>query len=282
MIVYFNGEFLSKDAVRLSPDDRGFLFGDGVYEATASYDGRFLALDRHMARLQRGLDELEIGGVAADSLIPVHHELLRQNDLTSTWAMVYVQVTRGAAAQRTHAFPAPRVPATVYAVARKVVPKYSAERGVGAITVPDLRWSRCDLKTTNILPNCLANQQAQEAGCYEAIFVRDGAALEGTHTGLFAVIGGELRTSPLSNYMLPSVTRELVLDLCCRHGIPVRETALPIDELRAAEEIFLVGTTSEVLPVVDLDGRKLGGGVPGPISRRLQSLFHELSRGPSD
>jgi D-alanine transaminase len=278
MIVYFNGQYLAQDEVRISPTDRGFLFGDGVYEATASYQGRFLALDRHLARLQHGLDQLRISGLTAAELASAHHQLLERNQLASTWALVYVQVTRGAPARRTHAFPVPPVPPTVYAMANQVVPKYDAQKGVKAITVPDVRWSRCDLKTINLLPNTLANQAAQEAGAFEAIFVREGLALEGTHTGMFAVLDGEVRTSPANQYILPSVTRHLVLELCRNHAIRAREAAVSIEELRRADEIFLVGTTSEVLPVVDLDGHEIGGGKPGPISTRLQSLYRELTR----
>jgi D-alanine transaminase len=276
MIAYFNGQYLPQDEIRVSPGDRGFLFADGVYEATASYGGRLVSLDLHLARLQHGLDELRLSGVTAQELGPVHDELIRRNDLQSTWALVYVQVTRGAA-RRTHAFPSPPVPPTVYAVATKVTPKYDAEQGAKVITVKDLRWSRCDLKTINLLPNVMANQQAAEAGAFEAVFVRDGMALEGTHSGLFAVIDGEVRTSPISPYILPSVTRHLVLELCRRNGIAAREVEIPIDDLRRAEEVFMVGTTTEVLPVVQVDGRPVADGRPGPVARRLRALYRELA-----
>jgi D-alanine transaminase len=206
--------------------------------------------------------------------------LIRRNQLETTWGLVYIQITRGAA-PRTHAFPVPAVRPTIYAYAAPVVPKYDAEKGVSVITVADMRWGRCDLKTVNLLPNCWANQRAREAGAFEAIFVRDGIALEGSHTGLFAVLDETVCTCPNSNYILPSVTRELVLELCRDHGIAVAETPIRIEDLRRASEVFLVGTTSEVLPVIQLDGRPVGPGIPGATTQQLQSLFRELTKAGS-
>ena len=277
MVAYFNGQFVPKEDIRISPDDRGFLFGDGLYDATASYGGKFLALDRHLARLEHGLEEVGITGIDVQTLAPVHYELLRRNGLEDTWTLVYVQVTRGVA-PRGHAFPVPSVPPTVYAYASAVVARYDPVKGVKAITTPDIRWSRCDLKTVNLMPNCWAKTQARDAGAFEAIFIRDGVAVEGTHTSLFAVIDGVVCTGPKSNYLLPSVTRELVLDLCRRNNIPSCETPIHLAYLRRAEEVFLAGTTSEVLPVVDLDGVPVGGASIGPTTRRIQDLFRELTR----
>ncbi len=275
MVVYFNGEYLPKERVAISPDDRGFLFGDGVYEATPSYQGRFLALDRHLARLQRGLEGLRIKGVRAATLEPVHHELLVRNGLEKSRALVYVQITRGAAKRR-HAFPEPAVPPTVYATVSKVEPKFDPAVGVAVITTPDLRWGRCDLKTVNLLPNCLANQQAQEAGAFEAIFVRAGRATEGTHTSLFWVQSGVLATHPNGPEILPSVTRALLLELCAANGVPVEERVIGIDDLRRADEVLLTGSTTEVAPVVRIDSAPVADGRPGPVTRRLQQLYSAL------
>ena len=274
-IVYFNGDFVDKDAVRISPDERGWLFGDGVYEVTPSYDGRFFCVDRHLERLRRSLAEVRIMGIDVDALRDVSVELLERNGLArSGRAIVYLQVTRGAA-PRAHAFPTPAVPPTVYGYAAPFVPKVDPEQGAAAITVPDIRWARCDIKSVALLPNCLANQEAREADAFEAIFVRDGMALEGTHTNLFAVIGGEVWTAPKTNYVLPGITRGVVLELCAEGRIPACERPVTLQALRRADEIFLAGTTTEVLPVVRLDGAPVGDGRPGAITRALRTLFSD-------
>lgn len=275
-IVYLNGEYLPKDAARISPDDRGFLFADGVYEVIRSYGGRLFGEGPHLDRLANGLAALRIAGVDARSLGDVAREVLARNDLAAHDATVYVQVTRGAA-PRTHAFPAPPVPPTVYVSAQRFVPKYDPATGVAAITVPDLRWARCDIKSVSLLPNCLANQQAQEAGAQEAIFIRDGVALEGSHTSFFALLDGVVRTAPTSNYILPGVTRAAILDICRREGIRAEEAPVSHHQLRQAEELFLAGTTMEVMPIVRLDGRNVSGGRPGPVAQQLLQRFREMT-----
>jgi D-alanine transaminase len=281
VIAFFNGIFVPKDDVRVTPDDRGFLFGDGVYEVARTYGGKLFALDRHLARLRYSLDQLRIQGVELEKLPDVFRELLTRNKLESKDAVVYLQVTRGSAL-RTHAFPDSPVSPTVYGFAAAIVPKFDPQKGVAAITVADTRWARCDIKSVSLVANCLANQQAVEAGAFEAIFVRDGVALEGSHTSFFAVIGGEVRTAPLTNYVLPSVTRRLVVELCASHGMAVRETPIFQHELNQADELFLAGTTTEVLPVVKLDGHPVRGGRPGPVTNRLRELFCTLSSGKTE
>jgi D-alanine transaminase len=234
MIVYFNGAYRPKDEVRLSPDDRGFLFGDGIYEVARTYGGKLFALDRHLERLRYSLEQIRITGVDLKQIETVARELLSRNQLERRDAVVYFQVTRGAA-PRTHAFPNPAVGATIYGYAAPIVPKFDPVKGVVAITVPDTRWARCDIKSVSLLPNCLANQQAAEAGAFEALFVRDGVVLEGSHTSLFAVLGGEVRTAPLTNYVLPGITRAVVLELCREQGIPARETPVFLHELVRAD-----------------------------------------------
>jgi D-alanine transaminase len=206
----------------------------------------------------------QVGEVAA--------ELIRRNDLTAGDATVYVQITRGAA-PRTHFFPDPAVPPTVYAQAGRFTPKGDPAKGIAAVTVPDIRWARCDIKTLQLLPNVLANQRAHGAGVAEALFVRDGVVLEGSHSSLFFVFGKEVRTAPKTNYILPSITRDVVLELCRANGIAVRETPVFAAEVSRASEAFLAGTTVEVMPIVQIDGSAVGGGTPGPVSRRLQELF---------
>lgn len=269
---YINGKYLPKDEVRVSPEDRGFVFGDGVYEVIRSYDGKLFALDAHLARMRSGVCELAINGADVDELGEVAGELIRRNDLASGDATVYLQITRGAA-PRAHFFPDPPVPPTVYAQAGRFTPKGDPAKGIVTITVPDIRWARCDIKTVQLLPNCLANQRARASGAQEALFVRDGVVLEGSHSSLFVVFGDEVRTAPKSNYILPSITRDIVLDLCRASGIPARETPVFTHELPRATESFLAGTTVEVMPIVRVDGTPVGDGKPGPVTRRLQDLF---------
>ncbi|MDH4046140.1 MAG: aminotransferase class IV, partial [Gemmatimonadota bacterium] len=194
------------------------------------------------------------------------------NALEAADATVYLQITRGAA-PRTHAFPNPPVPPTVYSEAKPFTPRGDPTVGVGVITVPDIRWARCDIKTVGLLANCQANQRARAAGAIEAVFVRDGVAIEATASSFFAVVDGEVRTAPASNYILPSVSRAVVLRLCRDAGIPHRETPVFVDDLARASEAFLAGTTLEVMPVVRVDTRAVGNGAPGPISTRLGELF---------
>lgn len=277
-LVYFNGSYLLKDQVRISPDDRGFLFADGIYEVARSYGGRFFELGAHLERMRNGLAALAIGGVRAESLGEVFNTLLERNGLGREPATVYAQVTRGAS-PRTHFFPDPPVPPTVYAEAKPFTPKGDPAQGAAVITVADTRWARCDIKTVGLIPNCLANQRARAAGALEAIFVRDGVALEATASSFFAVVDGEVRTAPASNYILPSITRGVVLRICAREKIPHRETPVYFDDLTRASELFLAGTTLEVMPIVTVDGRPVGSGRPGAVAQRLGALFHaETSR----
>jgi D-alanine transaminase len=275
---YLNGRFVPRDEVRLSPDDRGFLFSDGVYEVLRAYGGRLFEVRRHLDRLSASLAGMRIRGVDAAGMAPVCEELLARNDLSSSDGLVYLQVTRGAA-PRTHRFPDPPVPPTVYACAWGYSPETAPEQGGRAITVPDQRWARCDLKTVALIPNCMANQAARDAAANEALFVRDGVALEGTHTNLFAVFRGEVRTAPLTNYILPGVTRAVVLDLCGEAGFEVAEEPIFADDLYRADEVFIVGTTAEVTPIVDLDGRAIGSGRPGTFALELLKRLRARARG---
>ena len=272
-VVYFDGRYLMKSEVTVSPDDRGFLLGDGIYEVAAAYDGRFVALDRHMDRLRASLREARIDDSVADPLESVFGELLERNGFNeSGTAMVYLQVTRGVA-PRTHAFPKTKVRPTVYAYAAPFPEMGDLQSGTGAITRPDLRWSRCDIKTISLIANCMANQEAKESGNFEAILIRNNVALEGTHTSLFGVMGGEVRTAPLSPLILPGITREIVVGLCRDNDIPLREEAMTESELRSADELFITGTTTEVVPIIRLDGEPVGNGRPGPITLKLENLY---------
>jgi D-alanine transaminase len=203
----------------------------------------------------------------------VCERLVSDNGLSDGEATVYMQVSRGAA-PRTHHFPPAATRPTVYAAAsRFVVPREQRDAGVRAISFPDFRWLRCDLKTVNLLGAVLARQAATEAGAYEAILLRDGVVTEGAATNAFAVIDGVLRTHPLGNLILPGITREVVVQLIQENGITLVETPITQSELLRASELFLCGTTTDVTPVVTLDDKPVGNGVPGPVTRRLQALL---------
>lgn len=273
--VFLNGEFMPRSGALISPDDRGFLFGDGLYEVTPAYGGRFLAMDRHLARLRRGSETLSIP--FPEGIEALHSELLRRNQLEKVeMAIVYLQVTRGTA-PRSHAFPDPPVPATVYAWAKAFErpPMEEWEKGYSAATAPDRRWTRADLKTVQLLPQVLGQQAAREAGAHDALLVKDGMALEGAHNNVFFVFGEVLTTHPASNQILPGITREIVLELAREEGIPVEERAVPLEEARRASEVFYTGTTTEVKPTVLIDGEPVGDGTVGPVTRQLHQAFLE-------
>jgi D-alanine transaminase len=274
MIVHLNGQFLPKEQARISPDDRGFLFADGVYEVVRAYRGHLFRAREHWDRFDASLQALRIARPAGLDFSAVCTELLQRNQLADAEATVYLQISRGAA-PRKHAFPA-EVAATVYGFAAPFAnPVEKWAGGVKVITVPDQRWARCDIKSISLLPNVLANQLAQEAGAHEAVLVRDGFALEGSLSNFAVVMDGVVRTAPRSNYILPGVTRLVALGLCSALGIPVKEFPVAESELRCAQEAMLFGTTNEVMPVVQINDRKVGDGQPGPITRQLQQAFRD-------
>lgn len=277
MIVYLNGKYLHKTQATISVDDRGFLFADGVYEVVRSYRGRFFEMAAHIRRMQNGLHALGISVSESLDLVETSGALLRQNNLENAEAIVYCQITRGAAPSRTHAFPSTLVSPTVYVAASPFTPPVEKKQnGIAAVTTPDIRWSRCDLKTIGLLANCLARQRALESGADEALFVRDGVALEGSSSNLFVVQGGVVVTNPKTNYILPGITRQVVIDLCREQGIELKEAPVFVEWLKAADEVFMTHTTGEIVPVVRLNAREIGNGALGVITRKLQAAFTEL------
>lgn len=274
--VYMNGEYLTKEEATVSPDDRGFLLADGVYEVTPAYGGEFFGMGGHLDRLERGLDELRID-LDVEPLAEVHRRLLAENGLDGApTAKVYLQVTRGAA-RRQHAFPERSPEPTVYAFATAWEAPGAAEweEGWSAVTVPDRRWSRVDIKSIALLPNVLAQQAARDAGADESVFVHDGVAIEGAHANFWAVLDGTVVTHPVTNRILPGITRATVLRLARERGYGVRERPIQVEELPDAEEIFLTGTTTEVRPITELDGEIVADGSPGPVSRDLFVAYRE-------
>lgn len=275
-IVYLNGAWLPASEARISVDDRGFLFADGVYEVTPAYGGRFFLMDRHRQRLERGLGELRIDADLAD-LDRVHDRLLDENGLgDEPISYVYVQITRGVA-PRSHAFPRGAIEPTVYAFARAYhrPQRQVWEAGFAAVTVPDRRWSRVDIKTIALLPNVLAQQAAVDAQVSDALLVRDGVALEGAHNNFFAVFGDAVVTHPKSNVILHGITRGFIIEIATEIGLRVEERPIQVEELARADEAFFTGTTTEVRPTVRIDDRAVGSGRVGPVTRALSAAFLE-------
>jgi D-alanine transaminase len=270
--VYLNGQYLPDDQALISPLDRGFTYGDGVYEWIRAYNGKPFLLEEHFARLVSSCAKLRIG-VHVSPLEDVAVRLLKENGLTGE-AAIYLQVTRGVA-PRSHVFPPPDTKPTVFGMAWAFTPN-PAFAGPGAVAIlePDVRWSRCDIKVTSLIPNSMSAQRAKELGAHEGLFVRDGVVQEGSLSNFFAVFDGEVRTAPLSNYILPGITRAVVLDLCREHGIPCRETPVFATELADADELFLTSTPYEVVAIDCLDGRKLPA--ERPVTRRLAQLYREV------
>lgn len=276
MIVFLNGAYVDRARATVSVDDRGFLFGDGVYEVTRATEGRLFEAERHLRRLRRSLDGLGIvlpRAFDAAGLIEISERLLDDNALGTGDAIVYLQITRGAA-ERRHHFPPAGTPPTVFLSAtRLAAPEELRARGAAAITTADMRWGRCDLKTVNLLPNVLAKQEAVAAGAFEAILVRDGVVTEGASSNVFAVIGGVLRTHPATPQILAGITREVVLDLAAELDLPVALEPIPLDGLAQASEVMVTATTADVMPVVQIDGRGVGDGQPGAVARRLHAAL---------
>ena len=276
MIVHLNGRYLADRDASISPLDRGFLFGDGVYEVVRAFDGQLIEAERHWTRLARSLREVRIPGDAfgADAMSTLALRLLEENGLKRGHAIVYVEVTRGSASPRTHHFPPAGTAPTVFAYAGPFTPFHGQRiHGVPIILAPDERWGRCDIKSVNLLPNAMAKQLAVEAGAWETVFVRDGFVSEGTSSNLFAVVAGVLRTHPATHAILGGVTRDVVLGIARASGLTVDERAFTVPELETADEAFLTSTTNDVMPVVRVDATTIGSGEPGEIARRLgQSL----------
>ena len=269
---WLNGEYVPRERAMVPVDDRGFVFGDGVYEVLRSTGGRLFEPARHLERLADSLTAIRIEHERADPLriLEVVRELLDRNGLGSADATAYVQVTRGVAPRR-HAFPVAGTAPTVFVSVAAFAPRVrECTEGVAAITHPDVRWGRCDIKSINLLANVLANEAAHARDAYEAVLVRDdGTVTEATHSSVFAVVGGEIRTHPLGGRVLPGVTRARVIELALELGLPLREHPLQLQELEDASELFLTGTSTDVMPVVALDGRLIGDGRPGRMTRML-------------
>ncbi|MDE2070566.1 MAG: D-amino acid aminotransferase [Gammaproteobacteria bacterium] len=275
---YFNGNYRPLAEVRISPLDRGFLFGDGVYEVIPAYASRLFHLPAHLQRLQSSLDGIRLRNPhGADEWSTLLNQLVQKNGGGDQ--ALYLQVTRGADRSRDHGFPQ-GVPPTVFAMCAPLAPLPAdlLQHGAHAITLEDIRWQRCDIKTTALLGNVLLRQSAVDAHCNEAVLVRDGYATEGTASSLFVVQEGVILTPPKSQDLLPSITRDVILQLAHQQHMLYREARIPAAQVRIAEEIWFASSTREVYAVTQLDGRAVGDGRPGALWRRMYDLFQQHKR----
>ena len=270
-VAYVNGRYLALGQASVNVEDRGFQFGDGIYEVVYVQDGRLIDAPLHMARLQRSLREIAIlPPLSPAALEVVMREVLRRNRIST--GLVYIQISRGVA-RRDHAFPAAPVRPSLIVTARHrpAPPRDAAAWAGSAITLPDQRWARCDIKSTNLLANVLAKQMARQAGAYEAILYDAAQNItEGASSSVWMVDdNGTLRTRQLGHEILPGCTRAALLDELSTAGIAVAETAFTLAELQRAREIFVTSATSFVKPIIRLDGAPVGDGAPGPITIAL-------------
>ncbi len=277
MKVYLDGRFLPLADARVSVLDRGFVFGDGVYELVPAYSWKPFRLDEHLRRLQASLDGIRLANPhSLDAWRARIRELIELQDFPDQ--SVYIQVTRGVA-PRDHAFP-PGVPPTVFMFSQALVTATPEQKaaGVCAVSAVDNRWLRCDLKTIALLANVLLRQQAVDAGCAETVMLRDGFLTEGAASNIFVVRDGVLMAPPPSTLMLTGITYDVVLELAQAHGIPTAVRAISEAEVRAADELWMTSSTKEIMPIVKLDGQPVGTGVPGPLALRMDALYQTFKR----
>lgn len=277
-IVFLNGSFLPLDEANIPLMDRGFLFGDGVYEGIAVLDGRLIDNEAHLERLERSLNEIRIPNpYTRAEWTAFEEEIVRRNSLAE--GFLYFQVTRGVA-ERDFFFPeAARPTVAMFTQAKSIANAPAAEKGIAVVTVPDLRWKRRDIKSINLLAQVLAKQVAREAGAQEAWMVEDGYVTEGGSSSAFIVTqAGRIIVRPLSHAILPGITRQSLLRLSEEADVPLEERLFTVEEAYAAAEAFLTSASNFVLPIVAIDGRPVADGKPGPLTRRLRALYLEMAR----
>lgn len=270
--VYVNGEYLPESEGKISIFDRGFLFADGVYEVTAVLNGKLVDYDPHMERLERSLKELRIGWPCSkDELKAMHLEMVKRNGLKE--GIIYMQITRGAA-DRTFNFPKDAKPTLIAFTQSMVLAENpNAVTGVKVVTIPDIRWARRDIKSVMLLAPVLGKQEAYERGANEGWMVENGFVTEGTSSNAYIVKDGKVITRELSNSILAGCTRRSLFRLAQEHGIVIEERAFTPEEAYAADEAFLTSASQFVMPIVEIDGKRIGGGQPGPVVRKLRELF---------
>jgi D-alanine transaminase len=271
--VYLNGQILEASDAKISVFDRGFIFGDGIYEVMARIGGSFFYKEAHLARLKSCLNKIDIS-LDVDALEKRIPKLIQASGLSNEDCMLYIQITRGVA-PRQHAFPE-NIPPTVlmYAWAKRLPDINTSHASV--VTRTDFRWSRCDIKMTSLLGNVMANQYAMEQNCYETLFIRDGRITEASHCNVFFVKDGKVFTHPADEYILDGITRQVVLELCEQLGLNVCLEGIPATSISEMDEAFLTGTSTQVLAIQQVDDHRFFETEPGPVTRRLQEAFLRL------
>ena len=277
MICYFNGQFKDLNETNLSPFDRGFLFADGVYESIRTYNKTLFRYVDHLDRLKRSLKETRIDFTELDPIENIIYELMIKNEIEHE-ALIYLQITRGAAIPRTHHFPTEKTDPTIFISVKELIENPDEQKnGVKVILQEDIRWLRCDIKSTSLLPVILANQKAKEENAVEAILVRDGLITEGTHTNFFAVKDETVFTAPKSRLILEGITRKVILEFCDKFKMEYREEFIEKDELKSFTEFFITSTTKEITPVTTIDYWTINQGEPGKITKSLQTVFKKIT-----
>jgi D-alanine transaminase len=278
MWLFLNDKYVEREQASISPFDRGFLFSDGVYDVVRYYpESGYFRTEAHLSRLRYGLDQLQIRGVETGGIEGIIEELLKKNDQTTAQAIAYIQVTRGAPYPRQHFFPATPTPPTLFITTNPFKPhSEEIQSGVRVLLEIDIRWLRCDIKTIALLPNVLSRQHAVEQHACETLWVRDGFITEGTHTNFCAVRNGTLLTPPRSNLILSGITRKVVLEICQKVNIPFLETPIKESEIPSLEECMIIGTTTEITPVVRINNTTIRDGTPGEITKKLQKEFYNI------
>jgi len=272
--VYLNGEYLPLSEAKVSVLDRGFLFGDGVYEVIPSYSGDLFRMQDHLDRLQASMSRVRI---ELNYNFEQWMEILSPLLDSAKDQYIYLQITRGVAPKRDHAFPKDPQP-TVFAMCSDIKPFAGVETGVKAMTMEDSRWEMCDVKATTLLANVLLRQKAIEQGCAEAILHRQGYVTEGAASNMFAVIDGILITPEKTAEILPGITRQVILELAKANNFHMSEEIISLEALQTATEIWITSSTREIVPVIELDSVKVGEGVPGPIFQKMNQLFQEYKK----
>ncbi|MDD5175467.1 MAG: D-amino acid aminotransferase [Sterolibacterium sp.] len=275
-MIYLNGEYLPLAEAKISVMDRGFLFGDGVYEVIPVYSRRPFRLTEHLQRLENSLAGVHLANPhTAEQWTELIGRIVAGAE--SEDQQVYLQITRGSDSVRNHVFPK-RVTPSVFIMSEPLLTPSAAQRqrGIGAISATDIRWLRCDVKSTSLLANCLLRQLAVEAGCGETLLFRDGFLSEGTASNIFAVRNGVMLAPQKNHLMLPGITYDVVLELATAHGLRIEVRDILEEEVRQADELWMTSSTREVLAIVSLDGVPVGSGKPGPLYADMYGWYQEF------
>ncbi len=276
-IVFLNGEFIDKEKAYISPDDRGFYFADGVYEVIRCFKGNFFCFEEHMERLKRSLSEIKINFKGIDTLYSICKNLISQNNLEGQYSDIYLQITRGVH-RRMHSFPVENVSPTVYIYAYERKPSVNdLKRGVKAITRPDIRWLRCDIKSVSLLPNTLLFQEANEENARECILIRNGVVTEASHSNVLGVKTNVVFTHPDCNLILPGITKKVVFNICKDLGIYIKESSIREVDIYELDELFIIGTGNDITPVVRLNNKVINNGFPGTVTRQIQREYFRIT-----